>query len=125
MNIEGYGLSKWSEQLNHFSYVDDTIIFSSADRSSLQLIMHTLKMYKQQSGQLINEKKSSLYLLSDWPFYEEEDSFQRAHQEFQNKLQMLKDKLLSISPPKCVIDDTHKNFAKFLRDSKEQGRATY
>lgn len=30
-----YGLPKWSDQINHLAYVDDTIIFTNADKRSL------------------------------------------------------------------------------------------
>ncbi|XP_060183224.1 uncharacterized protein LOC132613196 [Lycium barbarum] len=43
---------------------DDTIIFSSADNQSLQMIMNTLQEYEKVSGQLINKSKSSFYMFS-------------------------------------------------------------
>ncbi|KAG5602413.1 hypothetical protein H5410_033783 [Solanum commersonii] len=133
-------------------------------KSYLQLIMHTLKMYEQQSGQLINKEKSLFYLfnkaaLSSVQMVEEITGFckgsypltylgcpighakkKKIHfkeliKKIQNKLKMWKGKLISyggkavlinhvlqsilvylllaITPPKCVIDDIHKIFAKF------------
>ncbi|KAG5599043.1 hypothetical protein H5410_030413 [Solanum commersonii] len=57
-------LLRWSEQLNHLAYVDDTIIFTATNRRSLQLIMETLTLYEHQFGQLINKDKSFYYIFS-------------------------------------------------------------
>ncbi|MCD9639080.1 hypothetical protein HAX54_023364 [Datura stramonium] len=45
-------MSKWISNLNHLTYVDDTIIIVSAYRQSLELVMDTLVKYKKmaQSG---------------------------------------------------------------------------
>ncbi|XP_060194978.1 uncharacterized protein LOC132624176 [Lycium barbarum] len=43
-------------------YADNTIIFSSAESNSLQLIMDTLQEYERIYGQLINKRKSSFYM---------------------------------------------------------------
>ncbi|XP_015160507.1 uncharacterized protein [Solanum tuberosum] len=168
VGYRGYGLPKWSDQLNHLAYADD--------RKSLQMIMNVLKMYEEQSGQLINKEKSFFYLFnkaahSSVQTVEEVTSFckgnfpltylgcpishskkKKSHfkeliKKIQNKLQLWKGKLLSfggkevlishvlqsipvyllsvLSPPKCVIDDIHKTFAKFLWNAKEGGRATH
>ncbi|XP_059285930.1 uncharacterized protein LOC132039470 [Lycium ferocissimum] len=58
----GYGLPKWSANINHLVYADDTIIFASAKRNSLQMIMDILKDYEAISGQLINIEKSAFYM---------------------------------------------------------------
>ncbi|XP_060210626.1 uncharacterized protein LOC132637573 [Lycium barbarum] len=60
----GYGMPKWSVDVNHPAYADDTIIFSSADSQSLQMIMDILQEYEKVSGQMINKRKSSFYLFS-------------------------------------------------------------
>ncbi|XP_016482447.2 uncharacterized protein LOC107803276 [Nicotiana tabacum] len=57
-----FGLSKWSPKINHLSYADDRIIFSSFDAMSLKLIMEVLRAYETTSGQLINKAKSAVYL---------------------------------------------------------------
>ncbi|XP_060211964.1 uncharacterized protein LOC132639539 [Lycium barbarum] len=44
--FRSYGMPKWSANLNHLSYADDTIIFSSTDDTSLQLIMGILQEYE-------------------------------------------------------------------------------
>nr|XP_009608052.1 uncharacterized protein LOC104102124 [Nicotiana tomentosiformis] len=58
----GFGLPKWSPKINHLSYADDTIIFSSYDATSLRLIMEVLKAYEEVSGQLINKAKSAFHM---------------------------------------------------------------
>ncbi|XP_075099449.1 uncharacterized protein LOC142176224 [Nicotiana tabacum] len=58
----GFGLPKWSPKINHLSYADDIIIFSSSDATSLTLIMKVLAGYEAASGQLINKSKSAIYL---------------------------------------------------------------
>lgn len=58
----GYGLPKWSPKINHLAYADDTIVFSSADATSLRLIVETLNSYEATSGQLINKSKSAVYV---------------------------------------------------------------
>lgn len=36
-----YGTPKWSPELNHLAYADDTILFFYADKKTLQLITST------------------------------------------------------------------------------------
>lgn len=48
--FRGYSLSKWSEQINHLLYVDDTIIFVKVHSDTLKLLMQTLSVYETQSG---------------------------------------------------------------------------
>ncbi|XP_075091545.1 uncharacterized protein LOC142171747 [Nicotiana tabacum] len=58
----GFGLPKWSEPLNHLAYVDNTIIFASAQPESLKKVMTVLGSFERISGQLINKSKSSFYM---------------------------------------------------------------
>lgn len=58
----GYGMPKWSTKINHLSYADDTIIFTSADRYSLKKIVSVLQAYETQSGQKINKEKSGFFM---------------------------------------------------------------
>nr|XP_016460879.1 PREDICTED: uncharacterized protein LOC107784288 [Nicotiana tabacum] len=58
----GFGMPKWSPKINHLSYVDDTIIFSSSDENSLRLVMEVLQAYESSSSQLVNKAKSAIYL---------------------------------------------------------------
>ncbi|XP_070034559.1 uncharacterized protein [Nicotiana tomentosiformis] len=53
---------KWTDQLNHLDYADDTIVFASTDPYSLKKVVYVLAQYKQTSGQLINKTKSSYYM---------------------------------------------------------------
>ena len=45
-------------QINHLSFADDIIIFTSTDSSSLYLIMKTIEEYEGVSGQQVNKEKS-------------------------------------------------------------------
>lgn len=58
----GYGMPKWSDNLNHLAYADDTIIFASTQVYSLKKIMTVLQEYEKQSGQMVNKEKSFFYL---------------------------------------------------------------
>ncbi|XP_075088393.1 uncharacterized protein LOC142170391 [Nicotiana tabacum] len=58
----GFGMPKWSPKINHLAYADDTIIFSSSNTTSLQLIMKVLTAYETASEQLINKEKSAIYM---------------------------------------------------------------
>lgn len=55
-------MPKWSSNLNHLTYVDDTIIFSSTNAYSLEKIMSTLQKYEKQSGQKVNKDKNLYYI---------------------------------------------------------------
>lgn len=66
-----YEMPKWSENINQLDYAYDTIIFVSTEKYSLQMIMRILKVYENQSGQLINKNKSFLstikhLILTSW-----------------------------------------------------------
>ncbi|XP_059312892.1 uncharacterized protein LOC132064045 [Lycium ferocissimum] len=63
--FNGFGMPKWSPKLNHLAYADDTIIFTSAENYSSNLIMNTLQKYEEISRQLINKGKSSFYMYSN------------------------------------------------------------
>ncbi|XP_059295527.1 uncharacterized protein LOC132048858 [Lycium ferocissimum] len=60
--FKGYGMPKWSPQINYMSYVDDTILFCSADPVSWRKTRKVLRNYEKVSGQLVNNEKSSFYL---------------------------------------------------------------
>ncbi|WMV19930.1 hypothetical protein MTR67_013315 [Solanum verrucosum] len=57
-----YGLPKCSDNLNHLVYADDTIIFTSSNKYSLERIMEYLQEYETESGQKINKHKSAFIL---------------------------------------------------------------
>ncbi|XP_075086398.1 putative mitochondrial protein AtMg01250 [Nicotiana tabacum] len=46
----GFVLPNSSPNINHLTYADDTIIFSSSDTTSLRLIMEFLAKYEATSG---------------------------------------------------------------------------
>ncbi|XP_019263600.1 PREDICTED: uncharacterized protein LOC109241326 [Nicotiana attenuata] len=58
----GFGLPKWSPKINHLTYADDTIIFSSSDATSLRLVMEVIYLYETAFGQLVNKGKSAIYM---------------------------------------------------------------
>ncbi|XP_060182221.1 uncharacterized protein LOC132611876 [Lycium barbarum] len=60
--FRGYGLPRWSSNMNHLSYINDTIVFASADKWSLQSIMKILHDYEAVFGQKINVHKSAFYM---------------------------------------------------------------
>ncbi|WMV24639.1 hypothetical protein MTR67_018024 [Solanum verrucosum] len=66
-NFKGYGMPKWSPEINHLSYADDTILFCSGDRVSVIKMMKILKDYEAISGQMINKSKSFFYLHDKTP----------------------------------------------------------
>ena len=50
--------------MNHLSFADDIILFTSGKSKTLKILMHTLKEYEKISGQLINGDKSHFILHS-------------------------------------------------------------
>lgn len=58
--FKGFGFPKWSPQINHLSYIDDTILFCSGHPKSM--MMYVLRRYERVSGQMINIDKSICYL---------------------------------------------------------------
>lgn len=64
---KGYGMPKWSPEINHLSYADDTILLCSGDRPSVIKMMTVLRDYENISGQRINKSKSSFYLHDKTP----------------------------------------------------------
>lgn len=39
----GFGLPQWSDKITHLSYADDTILFCSANKKSVKMMMKVLK----------------------------------------------------------------------------------
>ncbi|KAH0772311.1 hypothetical protein KY290_016292 [Solanum tuberosum] len=54
----GFLMETRGPQVNHLSFADDIILFTSGRQKTLKLIMRTLKNYEETSGQLINSDKS-------------------------------------------------------------------
>lgn len=45
-------------KINHSSYADDLVFFTSGDKKLIKLIMNVLNEYQEASGQEINKEKS-------------------------------------------------------------------
>ncbi|XP_070042708.1 uncharacterized protein [Nicotiana tomentosiformis] len=69
-NFIGYGMPKWSQNINYLSYADDTIIFSSLHYGAIQLIMNVLEEYEKASGEKVNKGKSSFYMHEKETYHE-------------------------------------------------------
>ena len=54
----GFHMEDRGPQINHLSFADDIIIFTSTDRNSLHLIMKTIVEYENVSDQQLNKEKS-------------------------------------------------------------------
>ncbi|WMV58521.1 hypothetical protein MTR67_051906 [Solanum verrucosum] len=54
-------------QINHLSFADDVIVFTSTDKHSMKLIMDTLEEYEHTSNQLINKEKSHFMVPTNTP----------------------------------------------------------
>ncbi|XP_060216639.1 uncharacterized protein LOC132644099 [Lycium barbarum] len=136
--FRSYGMPKWSASLNHLAYADDKIIYSFADSRSLELIMEVLHYYEQ--------RHFSFYIfgLSVTHSRKRKADYNDLIKKVKNRLQTWKGRLLSfggkvvlitnvlmsmpihlflaIKPPKCVINDLHKIFARFFWNNSEKGR---
>lgn len=53
---------KWSPPINHLSYANDTILFCSGEKKSIQMMIGVLKGYEKISVHMINLNKSFYYL---------------------------------------------------------------
>ncbi|XP_049388167.1 uncharacterized protein LOC125852491 [Solanum stenotomum] len=56
----GFFLEPRGPQVNHLSFANDIILFTSGRQKTLQLILQTLKVYEETPGQLINTDQSHL-----------------------------------------------------------------
>lgn len=56
-----YAVDTKGPTITHLCYADDTIVFSSCESVSLELMMAKLAAYEQVSGQLVNKRKSGFY----------------------------------------------------------------
>ncbi|KAK6781999.1 hypothetical protein RDI58_019795 [Solanum bulbocastanum] len=54
----GFVMEMRGPQVNHLSFVDDIILFTSGRHRTLKLIIETLTSYEETLGQLINRDKS-------------------------------------------------------------------
>ena len=61
--FKGFGLSLNGVQLlTILGYADDTILFVSAEKKSMKLMIKVLNKYESASGQMINLNKSAFYV---------------------------------------------------------------
>ncbi|WMV30199.1 hypothetical protein MTR67_023584 [Solanum verrucosum] len=63
----GFNMDPKGPQINHLSFADDVIIFTSSDTDSMRLIMANLEEYEHTSDQLINKEKSHFMVPSNTP----------------------------------------------------------
>ncbi|XP_015057525.1 uncharacterized protein LOC107003747 [Solanum pennellii] len=56
-DYQGFIMEKRGPQVNHLSFADDIILFTSGRCKTLKILMDTLKEYEKISGQLINGDK--------------------------------------------------------------------
>ncbi|XP_060212018.1 uncharacterized protein LOC132639595 [Lycium barbarum] len=106
--FKGYGMPKWSPKVNHLSYADDMIIFSSADVFSLHLIMEVLKKYEKTSGQKINRDKSDVYM----------------HKNMPGDVSITVE-IVTVNPPICVIRQIHKMSAQVFWSNTVGGKSRH
>ncbi|XP_015165490.1 uncharacterized protein [Solanum tuberosum] len=66
-HFHGFQIDFRGPQINHLSFADDVIIFTSGREESLKLIMETLSTYEDTSDQLINKGKSHFMVPKDTP----------------------------------------------------------
>ncbi|XP_060170376.1 uncharacterized protein LOC132601292 [Lycium barbarum] len=53
-----FSMHKKGPQINHLSYADDLVLFTSADKFSIKIMMNLLRLYQKASGQEINKDKT-------------------------------------------------------------------
>lgn len=66
-HYKNFQMESRGPQINHLSFADDIIIFSSTTRDTLHMIMKTLATYESVSDQLINKDKSHFMVPSNAP----------------------------------------------------------
>ncbi|WMV30174.1 hypothetical protein MTR67_023559 [Solanum verrucosum] len=62
---KGFQMELRGPQINHLSFADNIIIFTSGTRQSLHLIMKTISTYEAVSDQLLNKSKSHFFVPSN------------------------------------------------------------
>ncbi|XP_059290999.1 uncharacterized protein LOC132044521 [Lycium ferocissimum] len=145
-SFRGYGMPKWSTKLNHLSYADDTIIFASADKASLEMIVDNELNQEVQQITGFNKGDFPFTYLGCPIFHARRQKlfYKDMMKKVKDRLQAWRAKLLSFGgkvvlissvlqsipiylmsamvPPKCVIKDLHKLFNRFFWQTKEEGR---
>ncbi|XP_069152141.1 uncharacterized protein [Solanum lycopersicum] len=55
---KGFHMERKGPKINHLSFADDIIIFTSTDTNSIHIIMKTIELYEAVSDQQVNKEKS-------------------------------------------------------------------
>ncbi|KAK6782003.1 hypothetical protein RDI58_019799 [Solanum bulbocastanum] len=63
-DYHGFFMERKGPQVNHLSFADDIILFTSGRQKTLQLVMQTLNVYEKTSGQQVNKDKSHFIIHS-------------------------------------------------------------
>nr|XP_009786951.1 PREDICTED: uncharacterized protein LOC104234986 [Nicotiana sylvestris] len=118
----GYGMSEWTDPLNHLVYADDTIIFASADLYSLSKVVEVLTLRrKDYYNNLIKKMKAKLHSWKGKLL-----SFGGKATLITSVLQSLPTHILSVLDlPDNVLENLHKMFARFFWSTKEEGRSRH
>ncbi|KAM3301189.1 hypothetical protein P3S67_015690 [Capsicum chacoense] len=64
LDFKGFSMNKRGLFINHLTFADDVILFSSGCRKFLELLLETLNNYEQVSSQEINKMNSSISISS-------------------------------------------------------------
>jgi hypothetical protein len=59
--IHGIKIARWSPSISHLLFADNVMIFSKANREEATVILRSLNIYAQWSGQRINFSKSAIF----------------------------------------------------------------
>ncbi|WMV39129.1 hypothetical protein MTR67_032514 [Solanum verrucosum] len=102
--FRGFPMHPYGPQINHLFFVDDTIVFSSGRKATLQAILKTLESYERVSGQSINKNKCSYTMAHTTPLI----SIKRVGKNFRMRYEHLSIKYLG-----CPIYDGRKLFEIF------------
>ncbi|XP_059310607.1 uncharacterized protein LOC132061950 [Lycium ferocissimum] len=133
----GYGMPKWSRPLNHLAYADDSIILLQPIQN---LLRKSRQNYEVTSGQLINKDMSSYYM-------KRKEYYSGLIKKVKGRLHSWKGKILSfggkavlirsvlqtmpvhllsvLAPPKCVLNELYKIFARYFWSNKAEGRSRH
>lgn len=65
--FRGFSMHPYGPQINHLSFADGIIVFSSGRKATLQDILKTLESYERVSGQSINKNKCSYTIAPTTP----------------------------------------------------------
>ncbi|XP_031096877.1 uncharacterized protein LOC116001124 [Ipomoea triloba] len=84
LNGAGFTQARGGPEINHLSFADDMIVFTTGKGSELRKIMRALEKYESVSGQLVNKSKSGFFMHKN--VSNEEVGRVRAITKYQHKL---------------------------------------